>query len=151
MLEKIIEASVKNRVMVIVAIVVILVGGIYAVLDTSVDAIPDLSDVQVIILTEFPGQALVCGLYREAGVRTVEIGSVMFGGGGEGPPLELVRFAIPRRVYTQSHFDYLIEVIDQVWRERDRIPGHRITSMTAVSQRLDLTATCISSEPAEFP
>jgi tryptophanase len=66
-------------------------------------------------------------------VRAVELGSVMFGHfderGVEQPsPLELVRLAFPRRVYTQSHFDYLIEVIEEVWNHRDRIPGHRITS-----------------------
>src|SRR5205807_2671509 len=53
---------------------------------------------------QFPGQALVVALYRHAGIRGVEIGSVMFGGGGHEPPaLELVRLAFPRRVYTQSH------------------------------------------------
>ena len=56
----------------------------------------------------------------------------MFGriekGGKEHPaPLELVRLAIPRRVYTQSHFDYIIEVIEEVWRNKDAIRGHRIT------------------------
>src|SRR5205814_2197057 len=55
-------------------------------------------------VSQFPGQALVVALYRHAGIRGVEIGSVMFGGGGhEQPPLELVRLAFPRRVYTQSH------------------------------------------------
>ena len=47
-------------------------------------------------------------LYRQAGIRAVEIGSVMFGGSG-APPMELVRLAIPRRVYTQSHIDYVVE------------------------------------------
>jgi tryptophanase len=62
----------------------------------------------------------------------VELGSVMFGKkderGREIPaPLELVRLAFPRRVYTQSHFDYLIEVLDEVWNNRKQIPGYRIT------------------------
>jgi tyrosine phenol-lyase len=75
----------------------------------------------------FPGQAVVCGLYRHAGIRAVEIGSVMFGGGGHGPPaMELVRLAIPRRVYTQSHMDYVIEAIIEVYEQRDRLRGLRI-------------------------
>ena len=80
----------------------------------------------------YPGIGVVNALYLAGGVRAVELGSVMFGHvdehGAEQPaPLELVRLAFPRRVYTQSHFDYLVEVIEQVWAERDRIPGHRIT------------------------
>lgn len=59
----------------------------------------------------FPGQALICGLYRHAGIRAVEIGSVMFGGGAARPLMELVRLAIPRRVYTQSHIDYVVEAM----------------------------------------
>ena len=81
----------------------------------------------------YPGIGVVNALYLAGGVRAVELGSVMFGhfddDGVEQPsPLELVRLAFPRRVYTQSHFDYLIEVIEEVWNGRDRIPGHRITS-----------------------
>jgi len=75
---------------------------------------------------EFPGQALVCALYREAGIRSVEIGSVMFGGDGEAPALELVRLAIPRRVYTQSHMDYVIEAAAAVFEYRDELKGLRI-------------------------
>jgi tryptophanase len=81
---------------------------------------------------DYPGIGVVNALYLAGGVRAVELGSVMFGhfdgDGVERPsPLELVRLAFPRRVYTQSHFDYLIEVIEQVWNERASIPGHRIT------------------------
>ena len=84
---------------------------------------------------EYPGIGVVNALYLAGGVRAVELGSVMFGhfddDGNEQPsPLELVRLAFPRRVYTQSHFDYLVEVIEQVWNERDQIPGHRITYQT---------------------
>ena len=75
---------------------------------------------------QFPGQALVCGLYRHAGIRGVEIGSVMFG--RETPPaMELVRLAIPRRVYTQSHVDYVVEAIIEVYREREKLRGLEIT------------------------
>ncbi|MDJ0780711.1 MAG: tryptophanase [Desulfosarcinaceae bacterium] len=80
----------------------------------------------------YPGIGIVNALYLEGGIRAVELGSVMFArrdaDGREHPsPLELVRLAIPRRVYTQSHFDYLIEVIASVWQRRDQLPAHRIT------------------------
>jgi len=76
---------------------------------------------------EFPGQALAVGLYREGGIRACEIGSVMFGGGGhEAPPLELVRLAIPRRTYTQSHIDYVVEVFEALYAKRDTLRGMRI-------------------------
>ncbi|MSQ93189.1 MAG: tryptophanase [Gemmataceae bacterium] len=76
---------------------------------------------------QFPGQALVCTLYRHAGIRAVEIGSVMFGGAAGPPAMELVRLAIPRRVYTQSHIDYVIEAAAEVFEQRARIRGLRIT------------------------
>ncbi len=76
---------------------------------------------------QFPGQAVVCGLYRSAGIRAVEIGSVMFGGPGHEPPaMELVRLAIPRRVYTQSHIDYVIEAIGELYERRNELRGLRI-------------------------
>src|SRR5690606_27954137 len=69
---------------------------------------------------EYPGQALCAALYLEGGIRGVEIGSVMFGkydkdGTLIPPPHELVRLAIPRRVYTQSHIDYVAELIVNVF------------------------------------
>jgi tryptophanase len=81
---------------------------------------------------EYPGQALCCELYLEAGVRAVEIGSVMFGKrdkNGKFIPsqMELVRLTIPRRVYTQSHIDYLIEAIELVYKRRDKVKGLKIT------------------------
>lgn len=81
---------------------------------------------------QFPGQALVCELYLEGGIRSVEIGSLMFGRkdkktGVETPAaMELVRLAIPRRVYTQSHVDYMIEVIQSVHEHREKIRGLEI-------------------------
>jgi tryptophanase len=76
---------------------------------------------------QFPGQALAVELYRHAGIRSVEIGSVMFGGPGGHPARhELLRLAIPRRVYTQSHIDYVVEAILEVNARKDRIRGMEI-------------------------
>ena len=76
---------------------------------------------------QFPGQAVVCGLYREAGIRAVEIGSVMFGGSDRPPPkMELVRLAIPRRVYTQSHIDYVVEATINLHEKRGTLRGLRM-------------------------
>ena len=82
-------------------------------------------------LDRFPGQALACALYEHGGIRGVEIGSVMFGKkdeeGNEIPSeMDLVRLTLPRRVYTQSHVDYLAEVIAQVYHDREKVPGMRI-------------------------
>ena len=80
---------------------------------------------------QLPGQALVVELYREAGIRGVEIGTVMFGrrdpetGVESAAPMELVRLAIPRRVYTQSHVDYVVEAILNVWERRAAVRGYR--------------------------
>jgi len=73
---------------------------------------------------EFPGVALADELYLEGGIRSVEIGTLMF---GDTAKMDLVRLAIPRRVYTQSHIDYVIEVILEVWRRRAQIRGLRLT------------------------
>lgn len=76
---------------------------------------------------QLPGQALACELYRVAGIRSCEIGSVMFGGEGRpNPPMELVRLAIPRRVYTQSHLDYVIEACAEVVARSGALRGLRI-------------------------
>jgi tryptophanase len=85
---------------------------------------------------EYPGIALVNALYVEGGVRGVEIGTVMFGrrpDGSEVPPdMDLVRLAIPRRVYTQSHIDYVAEVVLAVAAARADTRGYRIVSAPAV-------------------
>jgi tryptophanase len=75
-------------------------------------------------LTQFPGVALAAELYLEGGIRSVEIGTLMF---GEAAQMELVRLAIPRRVYTQSHIDYVVEVILKVFERRAQIKGLRLT------------------------
>ncbi|HEY4101166.1 MAG TPA: tryptophanase, partial [Gemmatimonadales bacterium] len=82
---------------------------------------------------QYPAWALSCALYLVGGVRSVEIGTMMFGLAPDGrehaAPMELVRLAFPRRVYTQSHVDYLAEVLLYVFERRDRISG-----MTIVEQ-----------------
>lgn len=75
-------------------------------------------------LEQFPGVALANELYLEGGIRSVEIGTLMFGNAAK---MDLVRLAIPRRTYTQSHIDYVIEVILEVWRKRTEIRGLKIT------------------------
>src|SRR5512132_1681607 len=81
---------------------------------------------------QYPGHALAIELYREAGIRSCEIGSVMHAGkhpntGEEMPAaMELVRLAIPHRVYTQSHIDYVVEAILKVYERREAIGGYRI-------------------------
>jgi len=73
--------------------------------------------------SQFPGQALAVELYRHAGIRSVEIGTLMF---GEAARHELLRLAIPRRVYTQSHIDYVVEAILEVNQRKDAIRGLEI-------------------------
>ncbi len=90
-----------------------------------------------IAVEQYPGQALACALYIEGGIRSVEIGSLMFGkydvSGNLIPAhLEFVRLAIPRRVYTQSHIDYVSEVIIEVFKNRNTIKGLKIIEETPV-------------------
>ena len=81
--------------------------------------------------SEFPGQALACEIYEAGGIRGSEVGSVMFGKNenGEFVPsrLELLRLAIPRRVYTQSHIDYVIETLIEINSRKEKIKGLKIT------------------------
>jgi tryptophanase len=74
---------------------------------------------------QFPGQSLVVELYREGGVRACEIGSLMFGE-SEAPEMELVRLAIPRRVYTGSHMHFVADVLRRIAERRDTLKGYRI-------------------------
>lgn len=82
--------------------------------------------------SQYPGQTLVCELYKKGGIRAVEIGSVMFAKKQKGlkqekpAAMELVRLAFPRRVYTQSHFDYAIEVIIETFKQRKKARGFEI-------------------------
>lgn len=85
-----------------------------------------------VAVENYPGQALACALYIEGGIRSVEIGSFMFGKYDANKKLipallELVRLAIPRRVYTQSHMDYVCEVIIETYAKRAQFSGYTIT------------------------
>jgi tryptophanase len=81
---------------------------------------------------ELPGQALSIAMYLEGGIRAVELGTVAFGyidpdtGEEVFPALDLVRMAIPRRVYTQSHMDYVVDIIKNISEQRSQINGYRI-------------------------
>jgi tryptophanase len=81
---------------------------------------------------QYPGQSLAVALYREGGVRGCEIGTVMFGrkpdGAEQAAAMDLVRLAIPRRTYTQSHIDYVVEVAQHVVRTKPRLRGYKIVS-----------------------
>jgi tryptophanase len=81
---------------------------------------------------QYPGQALAIALYREGGIRGCEIGTVMFGlqpdGSEQAAPMDLVRLAVPRRTYTQSHIDYVIEVCLEVAGRASELRGMRIVS-----------------------
>jgi len=83
-------------------------------------------------INQYPGQALVCDLYIKGGIRAVEIGSLMFGKyDSEGHLIpatnELVRLAIPRRVYTQSHIDYVLDIFNDILELRNQTSGYKIT------------------------
>jgi len=95
--------------------------------------------------SEYPGQALAIELYRHGGIRSVEIGSVMFGkhdpetGEDTFAANELLRLAIPRRVYTQSHIDYVIEAIVEVYERRGEIPGVEIVTQPEMLRHFSAT------------
>ncbi len=94
---------------------------------------------------ELPGIALCVGLYTIAGIRGVEVGTAMFGrrnpttGEETAAPKELVRLAIPRRTYTQSHIDYVIEAMAALWTKRHELPGYRITEQAPTLRHFTAT------------
>jgi tryptophanase len=94
---------------------------------------------------EFPGQALVVEMYREGGIRGVELGSVAFAypdpDSGEmiHPKMELVRLALPRRVYTQSHLDYVVEVLGRIYQNRKKFTGFRIIKQPPLMRHFSCT------------
>jgi tyrosine phenol-lyase len=99
---------------------------------------------------EYPGQAVVSEFFRGGGIRCVEIGSVMFGkynsttGALISPPMELVRLAIPRRVYTQSHMDYVIEVAEEVFKNRANLKGFRIIEEAPILRHFTAKFECLT-------
>jgi tyrosine phenol-lyase len=99
---------------------------------------------------EYPGQAVVSEFFRRGGIRCVEIGSVMFGkydpktGTLISPSMELVRLAIPRRVYTQSHIDYVIEVAEEVYHNRKNLKGYRIIEETPTLRHFTAKFECLT-------
>ena len=104
---------------------------------------------------QFPGVVLAAELYLEGGIRSVEIGSLMFGAAAQ---MELVRLAIPRRVYTQSHIDYVVEIILQVFARRSQIKGMRLTyeapflrHFTAHLEPIAHAGPCGSQDKARVP
>jgi len=106
---------------------------------------------------QYPGQALSIELYRAAGIRSVEIGSVMFGkrdpatGAETYATQELVRLAIPRRVYTQSHIDYVIESLAEIATRRHDIPGVRIVEQPAALRHFSSRFEPVAPAAAEKP
>jgi tyrosine phenol-lyase len=91
---------------------------------------------------QFPGVALLNELYLEGGIRSVEIGTLMF---GEHAKMDLVRLAIPRRAYTQSHIEYVVEVILDVWRKREQIRGYEITEQAKFLRHFSAKLKPVSS------
>lgn len=103
---------------------------------------------------EFPGQSLVIELYRRGGIRAVELGSVAFAhpdpdtGEIVHPPLELVRLALPRRVYTQSHLDYVIETLAEIADHRSELHGVRIVQEPPLLRHFTARFEPLQAQPA---
>ena len=95
--------------------------------------------------TEFPGQALVVEMYLEGAIRGVELGSVAFAfpdpdtGEMVYPEMELVRLALPRRTYTQSHLDYVVKVLTVIQENREKLSGFKITKSPVLMRHFSCT------------
>ncbi len=105
---------------------------------------------------QLPGQSVALALYRTGAVRACEIGTVMFGrtlpdGSQEPAPMDLVRLAIPRRVYTQSHMDYVVEVVHHVFARRDRLGGLRIVDEPPMLRHFTCAFEPVGWDPTEEP
>ena len=99
--------------------------------------------------SQFPGQAVACALYEHGGIRSCEIGSIML---GDQATMELVRLAVPRRTYTQSHIDYVVEVVLEVKQKAGELGGFRITEQTGAlrhfTARFERCDGPVTSEPS---
>lgn len=101
----------------------------------------------------FPAQSMVVELYRRGGIRAVEIGSMMFGdkdpntGKAVAPKRELVRMAVPRRMYTASHLEYVVDIVAEIVKDKDRLRGYRIVKEPAYLRHF----TCELEEMAGYP
>lgn len=102
---------------------------------------------------DFPGQAVTIELYRRGGIRGVELGSLMFGGTDPNTgekfksKKELVRLAVPRRMYTCSHFDYVADIFEKIIKEKDILKGYKIVEEPRYLRHF----TCVMEEMAENP
>ena len=98
---------------------------------------------------QYPGLAVVIALYLLGGIRSCEIGSIMFGlqpdGQEKAAPMELVRLAFPRRVYTQSHMDYVIEVFEELLGVCSQLKGYKIISQPPFLRHFTAKFACASS------
>ncbi|WP_329059889.1 tryptophanase [Amycolatopsis sp. NBC_01480] len=100
--------------------------------------------------SRFPGHSLACELYLEGGIRCVELGSLYLGTLDENnelvtpAPFELVRIALPRRVYTQGHYDYVAEVLGDIAKNPDRVPGYRIVDAPKMLRHFNLKMAPVS-------
>jgi tryptophanase len=105
--------------------------------------------------SEFPGEALSAALYLEGGIRACEIGSVMFAfpdpdsGKMVYPKLELVRLAIPRRMYTQSHLDYVVEILKQVAEKKASLHGYRFTYAAELMRHFTARFEPVGEKPGQ--
>lgn len=109
-----------------------------------VDLLTDSGTAAMIPQAQFPGVALACELFLEGGIRAVEIGTLMF---GSHAAMDLVRLAIPRRVYTQSHMDYVVEVILDVWKRREQIRGLELTYQAPFLRHFTARLTPVEDRP----
>jgi tryptophanase len=106
---------------------------------------------------QFPGQALAVEMYREGGIRGVEIGSIMFGGydpvSGEKitAPRELVRLAVPRRVYTGSQFEYVADKMERITARKETLCGFKITRQAALLRHFTIELEELPEKKVKVP